>query len=336
MVEGVQVGRRGTPQFAVSQDGTLAFVPGTAADASRRELVTVGGDGESRLSTPVREDVSVAWSPGETRVAVQIGVGEAADVWVAETDRGTLTRITSEPGFDGQPLWSLDGRHILFASLREGRWQLRRMASDGTGPAEVLATFDEGAVRPYSWTPGGDTLLFDLRRSRTDSDIGVLPLNGRGAWRLILDSEADEDGPVVSPDGRWIAYTSTDSGQDEVYLQRFPELGDRRAVSVGEAYMARWARDGRAIYYMRGPNNAVMRAPFSVDPAAGTPVIGTPQVLQPYRYFSMPFPHRLYDVSADGQRMLVVDFSRTEASPQRQINVVLNWFGELKRLVPVR
>ncbi len=335
VVEGVRVEGGGAVQYAVADDGSLAYIPGTAASNERR-LMFVGRDGTSEtLTVPARDYIELALSPDQTRVAVQIADGANADVWVAEIARGTLTRVTSDAGFDGSPLWSPDGKAVVYASSRDQQWMLHRKAADGTGEAEVLATFAKGIgrVRPYSWSRDGTTLVVEV-----DSDIGVVPTGGKGQWKPLIRTSAFEGQPAVSPDGRWVAYQSNESGSGEVYLQRFPDLGDRRAVSTGGGHMPTWSRDGSELFYLRGfPPNAVMHVTVRTAPD-GRADIGKPEVVTDFRFYSgARTARRYYDVSADGKRLLVLtrgdEGTNTEA---RQINVVLNWFEELKRLVPLK
>ncbi len=335
VVEGVRVEGGGAVQYAVADDGSLAYIPGTAASNVGRRLMFVGRDGTSEtLTVPARDYLDLALSPDQTRVAVQIADGANADVWVAEIARGTLTRVTSDAGFDGSPLWSPDGKAVVYASSRDQQWMLHRKAADGTGEADVLATFAKGVgrVRLYSWSRDGTTLVVEV-----DSDIGVVPTGGKGQWKPLIRTSAFEGQPAVSPDGRWVAYQSNESGSGEVYLQRFPALGDRRAISTGGGHMPTWSRDGSELFYLRGvPPNAVMHVTVRTAPD-GRADIGKPEVVTDFRFYSVRAARRIYDVSTDGKRLLVLtrgeEGTNTEA---RQIHVVLNWFEELKRLVPLK
>jgi len=334
VVEAVRVESGGAVQFDVSDEGSLVYIPGTA---STREtaLAFAGRDGSAELLTaPKRDYRNVALSPDGAHVAVQVADDDAADVWVVEIARGTLTRVTSEPGFDGNPMWSRDGKSIVFASTRDRRWTLHRRAADGTGEAELLATFDKARlVRPYTWTPDGGTLLIDV-----DGDIGSIAVNGKGEWQPLIQTAAFEIQPAVSPDGRWIAYGSSEKGRPEVYLQRFPALGDRRAVSVGGGYLPTWSRDGRELFYLRiGSTNAPMRVSVQTN-KDGRADIGTPEVFTKLRNLLESGGYRPFDVSPDGQRLLVISRSGDAGTElqARQIHVVINWFEELKRLVPVK
>jgi hypothetical protein len=329
VVTGVRVEAGGAVQYAVSDEGTLAYIPGTLAQADDKTLVLAGPDGASQsLGAPPRDYQDLALSPDETRVAVQVDAAVDADIWVVELARGTVTRVTNEPGFDGSPLWSLDGKSIVYGSSRDDRWTLHRKSADGTGAAALLASFEKVTrARPYSWSSDGGLLV------EVGEDIFAVPVDGKGQPRLLIKSAVK---PMVSPDGRWIAYGSLETGQAQVYLQSFPALGERRVASVGVGHSASWSRDGRTLFYLRGgPPNAIMRVSFQAN-QAGRVDIGTPEVLAPFRYDSRLRSYRAYEVLADGKRVLVIAREGTgDTSSVRDIHVVLNWFEELKRLVPL-
>jgi eukaryotic-like serine/threonine-protein kinase len=329
VVEGVRVETGGAAQFSVADDGTLAYLPGTTASELDRQFSFVGRDGtpSETLKIPPRAYFNLALSADQRFIAVQIGDADDADVWVAEIARGTLTRVTRERGFDGFPLWSPDSKSIVFASSRDNRWTLQRRSADGTGAATLLATFDQGvaSVVPYSWSLDGQTLF------GADNSIGVTMPGSNGEWKALIESAL---APAMSPDNRWIAYTSVSSGAPEVYLQGFPNAGQRHIVSIGGGHTARWARGTGELFYLRGgPPNAVMRVAVRPTRDGGVD-IGTPEVFTPFRFFTRRGGNP-YDVTPDGTRVLVATLANPLADSSPRINVVLNWFEELKRLVPV-
>ena len=330
VISGVRVEPGGAVQFVVSDEGTLAYIPGTLAQSGDKTLALAAPDGLAQsLTAPPRNYQDLALSPDQTQVAVQIDDGPDADVWVVEVARGTLARVTTELGFDGTPLWSLDGKSIVYGSLRGDRWTLHRKSADGTGDAALLASFNKiSRVRPHSWSSDGGLLV------EVGPDVFVVPVDGTGQPRLLIKSAVK---PMVSPDGRWIAYGSNETGQAQIYLQSFPALGERRVASVGTGHSASWSRDGRTLFYLRGgPPNAVMRAAVQVN-QAGRVEIGTPEVLAPFQYDSRAGAYRSYEVMPDGKRVLVIARGgQGDPSSLREINVVTNWFDELKRLVPLR
>ena len=190
----------------------------------------------------------------------------------------------------------------------------------------------------YDWSLDGATLFVRARFPETGRDVGMVSVDGPGTWEPLIQTAANEGMPALSPDGRWLAYTSNETGRDEVYVQRFPELEGRTAISVGGGRSSNWSADGRELFYLRapsGPPDAVMRVTLDID--EGDPpslIVGTPERLFDWQYFSLPAGRRYYDVSPDGQRFLMIDTADAGAE-STEINVVQNWHRELKRLVPV-
>ena len=329
--------------YAVSDSGTLIYV--TGLEAARR-LVWLGRDGRPELlSTPPRSYINVRLSPDGQEAALEVAQDGESDLWVTELARGTLNPLTTEGGFT--PLWSPDGRRVVYAARQNGRWQLRSRAADGTGEPDLLASFDETVleVAPSSWLPDGSTLLFDVGTPDTGQDIGLLSVDTPGEWRPLIQTAADESKAAVSPDGRWIAYQNNDrrggiTGQ--VYLQRFPDLGNRRQVSVGAElhFNPTWSRDGSALFFVRmGAAQAVMRSTVGED-AAGAPVIGPAEFQLAYRWWDSPTgTFRTWDLSPDDDRFLMIaygdDVYTDFAESPAQIITVQNWFEDVERLAPI-
>jgi Tol biopolymer transport system component len=272
-------------------------------------------------------------------VAAEVLRGDAIAIWVADLARATLSPVTSVDAVgDFAPVWSPDGSQVIYVSQRDGVWGFYRRSADGVGAEELLAEV-EGAdqLEPGNWSPDGCSLVFVMRNA-TSRDVGVLSLDGDPTWRPLLHSEADETKPVISPDGQWLAYSSDEGGIQEVYLQRFPDLGDRRKVSSGGAIDPAWAPDGRKLYYLRTRGNGppVEMAAVTVDP--GPPLsIGTPDMLFQHGPYRRPQgTPRWYDVMPAGDGFVMVANADTVDGdgPLPQVITVQSWFQELKRLVP--
>jgi len=166
-------------------------------------------------------------------------------------------------------------------------------------------------------------------------DIGVVPADGTGQWKPLIQTPAVEVQATISRDSRWIAYMSNETASSEVYVQRFPGLGDRQLVSVGGGVMPTWSQDGRTLYYLRGgPPREIMRAAVEPTPDGGLR-ISPPEKMADWTFYDFQFSQRYYDVTADG-RLLVIGRPNETPTAQRQIHVVTNWFEELKRLVPAK
>ena len=344
VVEGVRVEGGGAVQFALAGDGSLVYIPGDAVSGTRSLVWVDRAGGEEPLAVPARDYFTHSLSPDGTRAAVNLLDDSGnRDVWVSELARGTLTRVTTHAAVDTRPLWHPDGQSVVFASFRDGPLALFRKAADGTGTAEPLVTFDESVtfITPYDWSPDGARLFVDAVLPETGSDVGMVSLDGPGTWEPLIQTAATEWSPALSPNGRWLAYTSNETGQQEVYVQRFPELDGRQVISVGGGASPNWSADGREIIYLRapvGPRDAVMRVTLDID--EGDPpslIVGTPERLFDWQYFGAPGGRRHYDVSPDGQRFLMFTAGGTgnTGTGRTEIKVVLNWHQELLDRVPV-
>jgi serine/threonine protein kinase/Tol biopolymer transport system component len=345
VVESVRVENGGAVQFATAEQGTLVYLPASSAGSRSKNIVWVDRTGQEQAVTlPARNYQGLSLAPDGTRAAFQVDEGVAADVWVSDLERGTLSPITTDRGFDGGPLWSPDGERIVYLSDRNGQRHLMIESSDGTGSAEVLATFDADALdaRPLAWTPDGTTLLTWSQTATTNGDIGTVLVHGSDGWKPLIQTPTNEMTPAISPDGRWLAYSSFDTGRFQVYVQRFPALGDRQQVSVSTGWGPTWTSSGKEIIFLDtnvrdSAPDAVMRVsvePVAVD--ASSLRFGAPERLFDFdisRYYAMP-NIRFYDVSPDGRRLLTMAFADEPDSTRAEIHVVLNWFRELEQLVP--
>ena len=340
--EGVLSKPAGVANFGVSLNGVLVYLPGTGALQQTRTVGWVDRGGqEEALSLPAREYDTVSLSPDGARAAFGLADDSGnADVWVSDLSRGTLTRLTTDDAFDGNPLWSPDGRRVVFRSDRNGQPELFWRAADGSDSAESLVTFDEPVVDvyPYTWSSDSSSLLVHAGFADTGPDIGMVSVETPGAWTPLLQTTATEWSPSISPDGRSLAYASDETGRNEVYVQRFPELDGRSQVSVDGGYIPNWSADGREIFYVgasSGPPETMMRVTVDVD--AGAPAsftVGTPERMFDWRYFLRFGFRRHHDVSRDGRLLVIAQAESLDESRGTGINVVLNWIDELQRLVP--
>ena len=340
-VQSVEGAVTGGMQFSVSGDGALVYVPGRRDLASEQRLVWVGHEGQEEfLDVPAAAYVGPRVSPEGTRVVASIPRASGSAIWIADATRGTLNVVTTGEANDSWPIWTPDGQHVVFTSARDGELGFFRKSADGTGDVERLATI-EGAngLVADSWSPDGSRLVFTLFAQGTGGDIGVLSLEGDRSWEPLLETTRHEANPAISPDGQWIAYTSSDTGRNEVYVQRFPDLGERQQISTSGGGDPIWSPDGTALYYLgRRASGEEAMAVVTIDP--GPPLsVGSPEMLFDRTPYTRPFgPGRFHDIAPDGQRFLMLSSQaagETGAVLRPQINVVLNWFQELTERVPV-
>jgi serine/threonine-protein kinase len=344
LLERVDVDPSGRPAFALSDSGTLVYVPRPPA-LPARSLMQVDRDGRQ---TPI-SDVQGAYShprfsPDGKRLAVAIESESGSDIWVYDLlRRGARTRITSG-GENRFPIWTSDGASITYQSVRAGRVTLCSIPAtggepeplmvDGTaGPAAGLTRALAGVLPgtmptlntanpqvPMSWSPGGH-LVFDERKPSAERDIWVFSKEGDPSPFLL--TSFDEWGPAFSPDGRWLAYVSDESGESEVYVQPYPGPGGKWPVSAGGGTEPVWSPDGRELFYRQGVQLMAVAVPEGTEfrPSKPRPLFQS-------RYEVIEGA-RDYDVSADGRSFVMVR-SENLARPD-QFYVVLHWVQDLTR-----
>ena len=254
----------------VAGDGTLAYVSGGGAPGAgaQRTLVWVDRQGrETPIPAPSRAYFSPRLSPEGTRVAVAANDQEQ-DIWVLNVGRTTLTRVTSDPGNDIYPVWMPDGGRVVFSSGRvSGASNLFWQAADGTGPAEPL-TESPNNQRPTAVSFDGRRLIFTETVQTTGEDVMQLMLAEPRTVKPLVQTAFSERNGIVSPDGQWLAYEANDSGQFEIFVVPFPEVGSgpRSPVSTAGGTRPLWARNGRELFYF-SPTGAVMRVGVERGPS---------------------------------------------------------------------
>jgi serine/threonine protein kinase/Tol biopolymer transport system component len=324
VTEGVLDTEEGT-QYAVSSNGPLAYVPGSPQQYEST-LVWVDRNGKSEpLSAPPRFYFAPRLSPDGQEVALWT-FGATADVWIYDLVRGTVTRLISQ-GSSQFPIWTPDGKRLTYRGTRGGSRNLFWKMADGSGAEERLTT-GEGTQTVGSWSPDGQVLAFTAGGSTTGSDIWILRLSDRKT-QPFLQTPSNESAPRFSPDGRWLAYISDESGRVEVYVQPYPGPGGKWQISTEGGTGPVWNRNGRELFYRSG--DKMMAVEIATQPGFAA---GKPRVLFEGQYQPAPGNYSNYDVSPDGQRFLMLKpMEQAERAPT-QINVVLNWFEELKQKVP--
>ena len=329
VIEGVLQSRAsGAAQYSFSGTGSLAYVPGHIQEDDRKLVWVTRNGTELPLAAPAHAYIFPRLSPDGRRVAVGIAEQEA-QIWLHDLSRETLTRFTFEGNRNLNSLWTPDGKRIAFLSNKEGPgksaiyWQW----ADGSGGLERLTSSEYTQV-PMSWSPDGQLLAFMENNPTTGYDIWVLRLGDHKA-QPFLRTPFNESVPRFSPDGRWLAYISNESGRYEIYVQPYPGPGGKWQISTEGGTEPTWNPNGRELFYRSG--NKMMAVDIATQPGF---TAGKPRALFEGRYAPTPATTPNYDVSLDGQRFLMLKPNEQEASAPTQINVVLNWFEELKRRVP--
>ena len=324
MLDEVFTNTAGAALFDLGRGGTLVYGRTDLSAYPQTTLVWVDRNGrEEPVGAPIRIYGDPDLSPEGTRVALTVREPPYSNIWIWDFTRRNLTPVTRD-GSDESSLWASNGADVVFQSSRGGGGVFRR-AANGTGEIETLLE-SPNLLTPWTWT-ADDRLVF-VETGPGGRDIGML--NAGGESERLLADEFSEQRPAVSPDGRWIAYQSNESGQLEVYVRPFPNVDDdKMLVSTDGGEHPLWSADGRELFYRGG--GYLLAVPLGADPVLSA---GTPERL----FWMGPYSTvdaRFFDVSADGRFLMMRredEIADGQDSPE--LIVVLNWFEELKRLVP--
>ena len=314
----------GSAQFDISENGTLAYIPAgptyavSLAWLDRRDNV-------ERIAVEPRDFFGPRLSPDGSQILLTI----LTDLWAYDLNRDAFQRLTFRAN-NLMAIWSADGRDILFTSTIAAEPKLYSMPADGSGEPQRITSTNlvefTGSVSPH-----GDLAFMATEGPGSKWDIWTVRLGEPDSARPFLETRFDEHEATFSPDGRWIAYVSDETGRDEVFVRSFPDSGAKWSVSAGAGREPLWSPDGKKLYY-RGPAELMVvtvetRPSFSVS---------RPQAVVEDSFERFPGQpgFRGYDISPDGERFLVLESG--EQTEYDTIHVVLNWFEELERLVPTR
>ena len=323
----------GMAAYSISSDGRLVYAEGPVERAAR---VPVWVDRKGRatpLSLPPRSYLHPKLSPDERRLAIEVE-GASHDIFTYDFARGALTKMS----FDGAshwPLWTPDGRRLTYRSWKTGTMTMWWMPADRSGAPELLTSV--GSMQsPESWAPNGTMLAFtQMDNPESGSDIYLLPMEGNRTPRPLIRTKFSEGSPKFSPDGKWLAYSSNESGRPEVYAMTFPGPGPTIQLSTNGGTDPVWRRDGRELYYRNGDQMMVVSVTSSPQTTFAKPI-----VLWEAHYAAgvgsscgMSGPTSAnYDVSADGQRFLMIE-DKSEGLECKMLHVVTNWSRQLVREV---
>jgi len=309
--------------FSASESGVLAYQTGTIGVGSR--LVWFDRTGQQRgvLGDSAPYD-GLEFSPDGKRASVSIREAQGRVIWIYDLERGLRTRFTFDSADENTPVWSPDGSRIVFSSRRKGHMDLYQKASNGAATEDALfADTDSLGKTAQSWSPDGKFIMYDRVDAQTGYDLFVLPLFGDHKPYPFLQTQFNERRGRFSPDGRWVAYASDESGRYEVYVSPFPGPGGKWQVSTAGGMSPRWRHDGNELYYLAFDNTLMAAAVNGRGASFG---VGAVKPLFRARTAGASY---LYDVSADGLRFLVNTLPEQTASAP--ITVVLNWSAGLKK-----
>jgi Tol biopolymer transport system component len=282
-------------------------------DQSGKELDSINQTGDSR---------NPRLSPDDSRIAVQrTDAGGRSDVWVIDVVRGTNTRLTFNTADETYPMWTPDGSRIVYSSNQNGKFDLYQIAAGGAGNEEPLFKSDQDKL-PVDWSPDGKFLLFRTNDPKTGNDLWILPATGDKKPFPFVQTPFTDGWGSFSPDGKWIAYSSDESGTMQIYVQPFPSTGNKWQVSVDNGFTPLWRRDGKQLFFLTADNRVMV-----VDVDLGTKF----QAGVPQRLFQVPGLAPIgtalrASVTRDG-RFLLVTNGATAESP---LTVLLNWTAALK------
>jgi len=301
---------------SLAADGTLVYVRGSGSPSQELAWVDRAGEVVRGLGQTQASLWFPALSPDGRYVAATASEeGSNWDIWVHDLERGTKTRLTFETILELFPSWSPDGDQIVF-SIREDETIVVKPA-DGAREAQVL-----GQGRQPHWSLGGRHIVYTRTGAQSSDDLWYLPLEEGGKATPLLQTPAREDHPQLSPDGRWLAYVSRESGREEIYLMAFPGGEGKWQVSVSGGQWPRWNRAGDELYYFDGEWVLAVKVQ-----AFATPSLSKPEPLFSTAFHGFDIGVKGFDVAADGLHFLVVRNTDAEQSPA-VITLVQNWFAE--------
>jgi Tol biopolymer transport system component len=329
----------GGAQFSFSDTGDLVYVAGSVGGQN----VSIYWMDRAGKFTPLRETpggyLNPTFSPDGKRLALEIFDGKRRDIWVDEWERDALTRLTFAGEANGYPVWTSDGQRIVYSSQEKGGapnlWWIR---ADGAGNAQRLAE-SKYFQSARSWSPNGKVLAFRQFNPDTNYDIMTLSIEGdeNSGWKPgepkpFVNSSFIEWEPTFSPDGRWLAYSSNESGSYEVYVRPFPGPGGKWQISTGGSLYSKWSRDGKELFY-RTVDSKIMVVTYA---ASGDSFhADKPQLWSPGQFTERGIGNYNFDLHPDGKRFAVLKAPGTQQNlVVNHVSFIFNFFDELRRKLP--
>jgi dipeptidyl aminopeptidase/acylaminoacyl peptidase len=329
ILEGISQTVRGAAQVNFSRAGTMMYVS-SKGRPRQDEFEWVDHDGTEKSAGALAGPAHAPrLSPDGRRIAAISGDSsraEGRDVLLYDLTRETWNRFTAEGDFSFA-LWAPDGTRLALGSQNASGHHVYTSSLDGTSREELIK--DAPTTFPLSWSPDGNYLALVTVGASTSRDVAVLDRRDPGKLEVLLNSRFREGAPTFSSDGHWIAYVSDKSGRNEIYERPVQGVGEEWTISTDGGTEPVWARNAPLLFYRQ--DDAMMVVDVVTTPTVSA---GKPRRLFEKRFQRSPSFWPNYDVTPDGKRLLMI--KRTEQAPPTQINVVLNWFEELKQRVPTR
>jgi serine/threonine protein kinase len=312
----------GAMHYDISNNGTLVYIPGQSEGDKRRIIkIKFTGDVEI-LEAPVQSYSEPKISPDGNKLAIVIGSGKDFDVWIYDINNSKLTRLTFG-GINRTPTWSTNGDSIVYYSNVDDKISIKIKPADGSGKARVITT-GENRIYINDWTPDGSVLVLNTY-GQMQSGISIFNSEGQKTIETFIDSPADDWMSDLSPDGKWLAYTTNESGRYEVVVQPFPEKGGKWQISTDGGMEPHWSADGKRLFYTRG--NKIILVPISIH--NGVIEAGKESVLFD-KYSALPVDSGItYDVAPYADYFITTQTANVASF--QQVDVIINWFTELNQ-----
>ncbi len=329
----------GGAQFSFSETGSLVYVAGRGG-AQNVSIYWMDREGKfGTLRETPSDYTNLAVSPDGKRLALEIFDGKRRDIWVYEWERDALTRLTFAGELNENPVWTPDGQRIVYSSLQKGGapnlWWIR---ADGAGDAQRL-TESKSVHYASSWRPDGKVLALSQQNPDTTFEILTLPIEGneKSGWKAgepkpFMNSPSSEMEPAFSPDGRWLAYQSNESGGYEVYVRPFPGPGGKWPISTGGGVFPEWSRNSKELFY-RTPDSKIMVVTYT---ASGDSFhADKPKLWSPGQFTDRGLANLNFDLHPDGKRFAVLKTSGKDQTPAvNKVSFIFNFFAELRSKLP--
>jgi Tol biopolymer transport system component len=336
VAEQVLANTTGLASFSASENGTLAYRTNAGTAGTHLFIVDRTGKAVEPQGPPANYQ-HPELSPDQRLFAFS-RADQNTDIWIQDMARGTTSRFTFDPGIDDLPLWSPDGTRIVFSSNREtGVFNLYEKQSGGAAQEQLLLRSAHNKIAT-DWSRDGRYIIYTEVDPKTGQDLWILPISDVKKPIEYLRTPSTETQARFSPDGRWIAYTSDESGRPEVYVQRFPKTGSKWQISTAGGDQPQWRADGKELFYLSLPARQFMAVDITTNPSdivfkAGVPkkLFDATNVLTGAVVPGLPPQRNSYDVMKDGQHFLVNAFSDSIGNVRSSITVVLNWAHDLKK-----